>query len=166
MEVLQKKVKILLIFGCIAVSSFILGVPVIVGFAIKNQLGLMVIGIVMVVFGFYGTPLFWTFYGLNLSKLKMLDLILNEGLRSVGGIASRRNALPMLVRKNISSLMEKGYLKDFTFDGEELVKKGEATLKNNVGKKNGARCGSCNAYVVFKGEQSICPYCGRLLEGK
>ena len=59
---LKKNINIKLILAIFALVCFVGGVPMIVIFA-KLQPLLMVLGILMVIFGFYGSPILFIAYG-------------------------------------------------------------------------------------------------------
>lgn len=111
----------LLLFA--AVSSALTGAFSIAGiifFIMKLMYVPMAACILVCAHGFYGCPL----YLMRRADLKLSRNILSgieEGIYEVSTLAERVGVKRDFAAKLILSLIKKGYLSDFTFDGEALL---------------------------------------------
>lgn len=144
------------------------GIPLIpLGFIFmsNNSLWLMgaIIGIALVVFGFYGLPLFWVFYGVANRRSRVYDAIALDYLYSVSEIVSQTTYGENQVRGDINWLINKRYLNGFLFNGENLTLNENKELRKKGFEFNG-NCPHCGASKAIKKDDGIyCAYCGATL---
>lgn len=128
----------------------------------------LVVGIVMIVIGFYGSPLFWTSYG-NLRYYKSLvDQIKIDNVQGINQLAQNNAKKPEVMMKDIQTLLSKRYLTGYEImENKYIIPKTNVTLsKDDVLEQTGdvyvGYCKSCGARVEMIGnKKSFCPYCGR-----
>ncbi len=161
MKKINNSIVISLIFGCILPFMFVGGILLIVFFAGKNTL-LMVLGIIGVVLGFYATPIVWTNYGGKKSYKRMLQLVYNENIYSIAELATQLGISEKNALQNVRYLINKGYLTGFLLVDESYLK-----LNQNVKQEKTIRvikCPSCGAKTKIENEKGVCEYCGEMID--
>ena len=160
MDKINKTVRNVLIFAIALSVGFAVGIPAIVLGAVNKIWAIMVIGIILVIAGFYGTPIIWVQYGAKRRLKRFVSAIENEHLYTVEDLAMHLNEQPEQVKATIHTIIEKGYISGYLFDGETLQ------LNLNRNKKEDliqVVCESCGAkYTHSQREQGTCPYCGTI----
>ena len=152
----QKSLRAAFIGGMVLSVAFVAGIPMIVLGATNGIVPVMVLGIIMTVAGFYGTPLLWTRYGTLRSYGGLLALITEEGVESVDVMARTLGVPRETALKQLNYLMNKRFLTGYLFDGEDTLTLASAARKAN---KSG-KCPNCGAQLIVTDEGSHCPYCG------
>lgn len=141
---------------------FVAGLPIlIVGATRLHQNGgfvaMLVIGIVFVVLGFYGTPVAWVQVGAASRRANIVRAVNEEHLYTVKELAVRLNVSEKEASAALRECMQKGYLTGYLLEGDSVV------LNENVAlgpKEYSVECSHCGAYVTSSGKGAKCPYCG------
>ena len=163
MDKLKKSITTKLVFAILLTIFFPVGIVAICMGAGKSTL-VLILGIIGVVFGFYGAPILWINYANQKSLLRILDLILNENLYTVSDIASQIAQNENVVTQNINTLIVQGYLKGYIFkDGVLYLNTNKKQTAKNVDK---IKCDSCGGQMVFDGVKYVCEYCSSTKEKK
>ena len=152
MEKLKRSIIITLIIAIFAACGFVAGIPFIIMGA-KNSTFLLVLGIVLVAFGFYGTPLLFISYA-NKKRIKRVCLaITKDKLTDIPTIAKHLQLPEETIRQDITIAINADYIDNYIFNGETLTKS-----INKYSKK--MRCENCGGVLVEKDGKVYCPYCG------
>lgn len=135
------------------------GIPMIIFGAIEKITFLLVIGIIFVVFGFYGTPIAWGRFG-SLSGLQnTLIAIEQEKITDLKKLSVHLSKNEKTVRADIRLLIQMNCLKGYTLDEMGNIISNQPVEKTvRVGK-----CPHCSAPLSFDEEMIRCPYCGIIL---
>ena len=153
---INKDLKKMLIF-CIISSIFLpIGIPLIVIGASKTWI-LLTLGIIMTVFGFYGSPILWVLYGNLRTTKQVVNSILEENLTNTKEISSHLQMPEKQVKEIINKSITKQYLKNLIFDGETLKINDKSKL-NYKNLKN--KCPNCGGLLEQSSDEIVCPYCG------
>lgn len=153
---IDKDFKKILIFSILASISLPIGVPLIIIGASKTWI-LLTLGIIMAVFGFYGAPILWVYYGNLRTTKQVVNSILEENLTNTKEIASHLQMTEKKVKEIINNSIKKGYLTNLIFDGENLTVNNKMKLKYND-RKN--KCPNCGGLLEQTSDGTVCPYCG------
>ena len=155
---LKKNINIKLILAIFALVCFVGGVPMIVIFA-KLQPLLMVLGILMVIFGFYGSPILFIAYGSERQLMRIYNAITIEKLTTNKEISTQLAMTEEQVKSCIQTLVTKQYLKGYLYDG--------VSLKNNekiiMGNTKVSKCPNCGGKMTKTKDGYICEYCGNII---
>lgn len=148
-----------LIFSIILSVFFVIGIPLIIYGAMKAKL-LMVLGIIMVVFGFYGAPMAWISFGNLVSLKSVLFAITEDHLSSVSEIAGNLGLNENDVKAKINTLLTKRFL-----TGYKLEENGKVTPLQKPKEENKElklkKCPNCGANLTeTKDHKYKCKYCG------
>ena len=90
----------------------------------------MVLGILMVIFGFYGSPILFIAYGSDRQLMRIYNAITIEKLTTNKEISTQLAMTEEQVKSCIQTLVTKQYLKGYLYDGvslknnEKIIKKG------------------------------------------
>ncbi len=158
MKKLNKRILLYFWFGLLLSVMFPSGILSVV-FGFYNDLtALGVVGIVMTVAGFYGTPLVWMGYGSRRQDRAILYVIERDRIYTVSGIAGQTGYDGRFVRDRIKAMilsrMIVGYFfNDDTLTANEMARSDEETTTQ-------ARiCVRCGATMIVRGEELFCEYC-------
>lgn len=139
--------------------GLVAGIPMIVLGATNGITAVMVIGIVLVVLGFYGAPVAWTQYASKAGYSSTLAAIEEEDIDTIEAIAQHLGKRDKAVRASVDWLISHGCLKGYTVDKDgnikDSVKKPRTRGFVDVGK-----CPNCNAPLEWTADAVVCPYCG------
>lgn len=158
---IQKSCTKKLIFAIFLTICLVAGIPLIVVGASKAKL-LMVLGIVMTVAGFYGSPLVWISFAKLCTEKAVYFAIVEDNILSAKEIANNlgRNEKEIieLINHLISNRFLTGYKLDETGKLTKTKKpKDEQTQKEIKSKK----CPNCGANLTkTKDNKYFCKYCG------
>lgn len=164
MNVISKRRK-LFIWALIGSVGFVAGIPMIIIGAGNNTL-MMIAGIVLTVFGFYGMPILWVQYGALGFKCSLQKMIKDDGIKSVSVLAAscgkKKEEVATAVRELISSRSLVGYV---LIDDENILDVREETdyvkrAAQTSGEISEVNCPNCGAKVELIGGVGQCEYCG------
>ena len=157
---LKKKLRRTLIAAITTSIGFPVGAYLIVCGAIKEMPVLIVLGIVLVLTGFYVMPMLWISYSNTaVSFARLLHAIEEEGITDISQLATVINKDLETTEQTIKNALEKQYLTGYIIENGKLVK-----IKKELGSEvNGITCSGCGARykVSKKSKDNECPYCGR-----
>lgn len=152
---LSSAISLKLILAIFAILCFIAGIPIICIFAKYNTI-LLILGILMVIFGFYGGPMLFISYGSSKVALRVYDSIVTEGLSNNQEIASQLSMPENDVKNNIQMLINKQYLVGYLYDGTTL----KANTKTPINNVKLRKCPSCGGTLQKTSDGYVCKYCG------
>lgn len=166
---IHKSVKKTFFFALILSIFFVAGIPILIIGATKmpTPLGIFmfVSGIVMLVLGFYGSPLAWIRYG-HLRKLKNIWLMIAEdNIYSLEILANQFASKVETMKSLVNELITKRYLKSYTIQDNFIVRlvnteqmqKTQAEIVQGV---DVVACSSCGSKNILRGKTGRCEYCG------
>ncbi len=153
-----------MVVGVALAVGLVAGIPMIVFGATKGITALLVIGIALVVIGFYGAPIALAQCSSIAAHGAVLAAIEDEGLGTVTMIGEHLGRNPKQVRASVDYLISHGQLKGYIVDAEGNIKRNDARAARDyvdVGK-----CPNCNAPLVLEDGELRCPYCGAIVRKK
>ena len=157
---LHKAIRNMLIIALVFSVLFVAGIPMIpVGFY-YGIYPVGILGIIFTVAGFYGTPFVWIAFAALVSHKGVYSMIEDDGVYSVNSIA---NTLGMNVKKTrgmVTYLINKRYLKGYTFDGADTIVPTSALGAAGKANLSLGKCPNCGAILTELGNTLRCPYCG------
>lgn len=156
MSKINKDVNKYFWISLIASVLFVVGIPMIVLFAGKIW-PLMALGIVFVVFGFYGMPLLWIKYGELRRMRRVVDAINNEHLLSNKEISMQLQISERDAKAIVTKAINKQYITGFLYDGNLLTPNNKQAPKRI---EQPSKCGNCGGKMQDLGDMWHCPYCG------
>lgn len=157
-KVLRKKIISSFFVALFLTLCLCCGVPLIVIFAGKNTV-VMIIGIVCTVVGFYGTPMGWISFGNAKSLERVVLAVTAENLLTVKDIAAQLGKTEAQVKESLTVCFQKGYLFGYVFDGETISYNANRHPTEKVMSWVCPNCGATNTYLLTDGVVK-CPYCG------
>ena len=164
MNVIAKRKK-LFFWALIGSIGFVVGIPMII-IGAGNNTFLMIAGIILVVFGFYGMPILWTQYGALGFKCSLQKMIKEDGIKNVSVLAAScgkdKKEVATAVRELISSRSLVGYV---LIDDENILDVTTETdyvkrAAQTSGEISEVNCPNCGAKVELIGGVGQCEYCG------
>lgn len=156
MKSIEKTLKNSLILSICLSVGFVAGIPAIVLGAVNEITAVMVIGIILTVIGFYGTPMAWINYGANRSLKRLINAIKEEHLYSVQELAVHLSQSEKVIRTNLNKCFLKGYLTGYKKDGDNIILNEGVDLNK---KEYSASCPFCGAKFTYTIDNPRCPYC-------
>jgi len=162
MELIDKAITKKLLMSILFTIFLPAGILAIIFGATKGMTALLIVGIVMTVLGFYGSPILWINFG-ELKRLRMiLNLILVENIYSAQEIAEHISSNVETVNSDINKLIIKGFLKGYLF------KEGYLQLNRNKKQKmedvKKYKCPNCGGFMEYNGIDYTCEYCGNVVK--
>lgn len=157
---IKKDTKRLLIISIIASIGFVVGIPAIIFGAIYGgaYIILMVVGIILTVIGFYGSPILWVNYAEKVRQCSIYEMITVDGITDINTIASSTGIInAKRVEETINILIQKRYLTGYKIVNSELS---EAVPTNKVVNK----CPNCGANMTKENGKWVCKYCNSELD--
>lgn len=153
MKNLDRKIVITLIVAILSAIGFVAGIPTII-FGAKYSVALLVVGIVLVVFGFYGSPMLFISYGNLKQTRRVVFAVEKEKIYSISDISKQLQMSESDVKSKIVDAINKTYLQGYLFDGETLNanQNQSKTIKQN-------RCENCGGALKRDNHGTYCPYC-------
>lgn len=155
-----KRVKRQLVLGIIAPVCLVAGILITIFCAIDGLWIAMSIGIAMILFGFYGTPLIWVFYGKLRAQHTLWLLITESHILTVSELASTLGKNTKYVQDNIHLLISKRYLVGYSFADRQQLVAVQPTSTRTKQTINHNKCDNCGALLEDSGDKYTCPYCG------
>ena len=165
-----KKYRSVLITAILLSVCFPAGIVMTVLCAVNGLLGVMAIGIVMLVAGFFGSPCIWA---IAFPIIKQQHDVYNHIIHahgeslSVSELANNMGKLKAALLITVRTLIRNGYLQGYSLskDNERLVNTGRQR-QAAAGEMSVAICSGCGAKNSVKGGSGICAYCGMPVGGK
>ncbi len=158
---IDKDIKNKLIVCIVATILFIVGIPIIIFSAINSFWIGLVLGIIFVVFGFYGAPLLWVGFG-NLKSLKrVVDAVMEENLTTTKEIAGQLQMNEKTAKGYITQGINKRYISGYIFNGEVLTPNDKNPPKKKVIQN---KCSNCGGVLEQTSYGFYCPYCSSKFE--
>lgn len=163
---LNKNIRKRLAWSVALTVALIVGIPLTVVGAINLKsfgLPLMIIGIVFVVCGFYGSPVLWASYSEKLRYKRTVEAVTIENFRSVNAIAAHLNQSPKNVLIDIKTAINGLELVGFTLNGDEIRR--VANISEDE-RSHSVECPNCGGINYFNDMQRSvkCDYCGRVVD--
>ena len=156
MKQLNKDIKRLFTFCLLSSFLFVIGIPLIPVFAGKSWI-IMTLGIVFVVFGFYGMPILWVNFASLKGLKRVVEAVEEENLYTNTEIAMHLQINERQVYENIKKAINKKYLVGYKYDGKTLNVNENKEKKVVLHKKV---CKNCGGKLEKVGDSWHCPYCG------
>lgn len=151
-------IKKKLIWACVGTFALVVGIPLIILGAIKGLWPVLVIGIIGVVFGFYGSPLFWISYAECRTLKRMADIVMEENLTSVTEISQHLVLSENVTKQQITKAISKKYITGYIFDGKNLKPNEKQAPKKKLVQQD--KCKNCGGTLTETNEGFVCDYCG------
>ena len=157
MKKLNAKIRTVLLFAILSACLLVGGIPMIIIGAGRMPV-VMILGIIFVVVDFYACPiLFSSLGGLNSIK-RTVQAVTVEHLYTLSDIAAQSGKKEAVIKQEILTSMEKGYITGLLFDGTTLSyndkRKADRRLLN-------CKCENCGAMITYYSDEvPVCPYCG------
>ena len=161
MKKIKSRITLDLILGLILPILLVVGIVMIIVFAKKNTI-LLVLGIVFVVAGFYGSPIVWSLYGSRKQDLRLLSLICDENIYSIDSLAEQVGCEKQNVLNEVRKLINQGYLIGYLLKDNNYLELNTNEKQNQ--KVTVVKCPSCGAKNKVVGNSGFCEYCGEKLE--
>ncbi len=158
---IEKTLRTVLLVALFGSVGFVAGIPCIIFGATNSWWPLLVLGIILVVFGFYGTPLLWVNYGSLKTQKRVVDAINEEHLTNVAEIASQLQMKDKDVREYIRKGINKKYITGFLYDGNTLTPNEKQAPKKKIVQST---CPNCGGRLETTEKGYTCPYCGSSFE--
>ncbi len=157
MTKLNKKVRILFFISLGFSIALPIGILGIIFGAVKGMTPMLVIGIVLTVAGFYGTPLLWVAYASYRGNRTIYKMIENEHLYTVAEIAAQTGYPEKDVRARIQGMINDFVLVGYIFKDDTLeLNTNEKQEKPPIPTK---KCPYCGAETSHNGTEYKCEYC-------
>ncbi len=148
---------ILSILGVIAIPGIVLSAIYI------NKYPLLLISLIISIaidlFDFYGLPFFWISYSNVLKMKRLYNSIVYENIYSVEDLSKYCGYQKASVIENLNSLMKKGYLKGYLFDGQKVTLNEFTSLKKKIYLKCCPYCGGKELHLMDDQNMVVCDYC-------
>ncbi len=138
--------------------GFPLGVLGIVFGAVNGIVPLLILGIVLVVGGFYVMPILWIKYGESRRDRSILFMIENEHIYTVSGLSAQTGLDEKTVREKLKKMIMSHVLVGYLLKDDVLEL--NTNLKQEKGKGRTQKCNNCGAFMIFDGLKFRCEYCG------
>lgn len=123
---------------------------------------MMSIGIIFMVFGFYGSPIAWVRYAPQKKYARIIDAIKREGFRDANEIANHLSMQPIEVVGAIRTCIDKQYLTDYTIEDTTILPINNRP--DDLGMYT-IQCPYCGGITKTSNNlQVTCEYCGRMLD--
>ncbi len=158
MSQIDKSKNVYLIFAILFSVMFVAGIPLIIMFASKSIL-LMVVGIIFVLFGFYGTPLLWINFGKMCSLSRIVTAVVDEHLTTNEEISKHLQIDQNSVKQMLTECINKRYITGFLYNGEKLE-----LNEKKAPRKSLQKCFNCGGKLEDRGNEFFCPYCDSIFK--
>lgn len=154
---IKKRVTINLIIAILFAVGFVGGIPLIIISATNGFTFGLILGIILVALGFYGTPLQFLHFANLKSVSRVVDAILVENIYSVNEIAEHLRADSKTVAQQITYAVNHEYLLGYKFDGNTLSVNDSLLSAKKATRTN--KCPNCGGIMTTDEYGSHCPYC-------
>ena len=161
MEKIRKNIRAKFYLALSSSIMFVIGIPLIPIFAGDNWF-LMILGIVLVVYGFYGTPLYWVSYAMSIRTKNVIEAIIYDHILTVSDLSNHLQLNEQDIINQINKIIKNRYIIGYLFDGVKLSlnenEKPQKKIKNVI-------CVGCGASLTIRDDSILCPYCGKNVLG-
>lgn len=156
---IDKDIRKMFCLAIVLSVVFVVGIPLLIISAINGTTVVLILGILMVVVGFYGTPLAWIGYGNIRALRRVVDAVMEEHLTTNQEIAKHLQISEKSAKENITKAINKKYITGYLYDGTALtVNQKKAPAKKEVTATN--ICSRCGAQMEVDKNGMRCLYCG------
>ena len=147
----------------LVLSVFLVGGIVSIIFGATSSTALLVIGIIMTVLGFYGSPISWVSYGNLVVEKAVLYAITEDHIESITAISQNLGISENDAKAKVNHLMSNRYLTGYKLqeDGTlvAIEKPKEKKQEENLLKLK--KCPNCGANLTETADHKYkCKYCG------
>ncbi len=158
MKTINKKIRILFFFALALSIGFPAGILGIIFGGIKRMIPLMILGIVLVVAGFYAMPILWVQYANKRQDRTLLNMIEHEHIYTVQGLALQTGNNEKAVREKLKNMLRKRELVGYLLVDDTLEL--NTNVKQTAKTRRTQKCENCGAMTRFDGVKFVCDYCG------
>jgi len=158
MKSYKKVVTLYLLFALIASVMLPAGILCII--LANSNTWILIGGIVMTAFGFYGTPVLWIKYGESKRTALVQRLVYSENIYTVEDIASHASLTKEDVTASINKLIAGWYLTGFIFRDGKLIL--NTNKKQTEETSEMRKCPACGGTMRYNGLNYVCEYCGHV----
>ena len=163
MEKIKKKIRTFFWVGLAFLIGLPAGIIMTVFGATKGITALLVVGIVLIVAGFYVAPIMLVQVGEKKKLGRVIAAIERQNLYTAEEIAAGTGIREKAVLGYINEALQKGYIIGYKWENGrlELIKNRRQSLE-----KSTKKCPYCGAQAIIDPKEStgICPYCGAVLK--
>lgn len=169
MNKIDIKTRRTLLWAIFLSVGFPLGIAMtVIGFMKGQSFRAMgIVGIILIVMGFYCAPLVWIHFGQLKYFSRLKAQIVGDGIKSVKMLAEVHNKNPEVVANDVKTMVQKGYLDGYlVLDNERIIDKTTMRDKDyemmeaeRAGTLNLVHCPFCNAKFALINDVGVCPYC-------
>lgn len=112
MNKIDIKTRRTLLWAIFLSVGFPLGIAMtVIGFTKGQSFRAMgIVGIILIVMGFYGAPMVWIHFGQLKYFSRLKAQIVGDGIKSVKMLAEVHNRNPEVVANDVKTMVQKGYL--------------------------------------------------------
>ncbi len=158
---IEKDIRNKLIISIVASVLLVVGIPIIIFSATSSFWLGLVVGIIFVVFGFYGSPMLWVSFGNLKSLQRVVDAVLEDNLTSIEDIARQLQISERTAVSYVTQAINKRYITGFIFNGVSLTPNDKTPPKKRVLQN---KCNNCGGVLEQTSYGFYCPYCGAKFE--
>lgn len=158
MKKIDKSINTTFAFALALSIGFPVGILCIIFGAVKGIIALLVIGIVLVVFGFYAMPLLWVRFADKRKDKAFMLMIERDYIYTVQGLSVQTGESEQNVRARIKRLINTHYLVGYLFQDDILQL--NTNKKQDERSRRTSKCNQCGAMMYFDGLMFRCDYCG------
>lgn len=159
MDKIKKKIRTFFGVGLALLIGLPAGIVMTVFGATKSITALLVIGIVLIVAGFYAGPVLLVQVGEKKKLGRVIAAVENQNLYTAEEIAAGTGIREKAVLGYVNEALQKGYLTGYKWENGrlELIRSRKQTWE-----KSTVKCPFCGAPVAVDPQQggAVCPYCG------
>ena len=140
---------------------------IILGFGLKGFLWMGILGIVLVVHGFYGVTFYWMQFGKVSKYHRIVKMIEKQHYYTAGEIAEATHIGRDFVNRTIRTAIERDWITGYKFDGNNLTLNENVPLKKEKTATRDFVCSYCGAKILNLSAGTLkCPNCGAKLENE
>lgn len=154
---IKKRVQINLIIAILLAVGFVGGIPLLIISATKGFTFGLIVGIILVVAGFYGTPMQFIHFANLKATARVIDCVLIENIYAVSEIAEHLQDNEKNIAEKITYAVNHEYLLGYKFDGTTLSANNNKKVTRSASQSN--KCPNCSGALERDEYGSHCPYC-------
>ncbi len=156
MKRMNRTLRTLFAVALVLSVGFPAGILGIIFGASYEMVPLLVAGIVFTVVGFYVMPILWLRYVERRRDRRVLQVVLSGANFNLSRLCELTGCSEEDVRTRIKRLLAAGYLPDYSFRDDILLRQGEGVPDPFAARQ----CPQCAAGMVYAGGMFRCEYCG------